>query len=107
MKLKHFIATHTFHSDKVKKEYLKFVKHRKKNAEWFENVPKRGNAQLHQLFIGKADFFFCHWYAESESAIIEALSEAGADQYIITMATEVGVPKIDLDKMTVLMGKIK
>ena len=30
MKLKHFIATHTFHSDKVKKEYLKFVKHRKK-----------------------------------------------------------------------------
>ncbi len=39
--------------------------------------------------------------------MIEALSEAGADQYIITMATEVGVPKIDLDKMTVLMGKIK
>ena len=30
MRLKHFIATHTFHSDKVKKEYLKFVKHRKK-----------------------------------------------------------------------------
>ena len=86
---------------------MKFVKHRKKNSEWFENVPKRENAQLHQLFIGKADFFFCHWYAESESAIIEALSEAGADQYIITMATEVAVPKIDLDKMNILMGKIK
>ena len=26
---------------------------------------------------------------------------------MITMATEVGVPKIDLDKMTMLMGKIK
>ena len=107
MKLKHFIATHTFHSDKVKKVYLKFVKHRKKNAQWFENVPKRKNAQLNQLFIGKADFFFCHWYTESESAIIEALTEAGADQYIITMATEVGVPKIDLNKMNILMGKIK
>ena len=107
MKLKHFIATHTFHSDKVKKEYFKFVKHRKKNAEWFENVPKKENAQLHQLFIGKEDFFFCHWYAESENAIIETLSEAGADQYMITMATEVGIPKIDLHKMTMLMRKIK
>ena len=45
----------------------------KKNAEWFENVPKKENAQLHQLFIGKADFFFCHWYAENESAIIEKI----------------------------------
>ena len=57
--------------------------------------------------LGRQIFSFCHWYAESESAIIEALSEAGDDQYILTMATEVGVPKIDLDKMTDLMGKIK
>ena len=58
-------------------------------------------------WMGNDDFFFCHWYAESENAIIESLSEAGADQYMITMATEVGIPKIDLDRMTVLMGKIK
>ena len=45
-------------SDKVKIEYFKFVLHRKKNAQWFENVPKRENAQLYQFFIGKADFFF-------------------------------------------------
>ena len=107
MKLKHFIATHTFHSDKVKKEYLKFVKHRKKNVDWFENVPKREDAQLLQLFIGRADFFFCHWYAESENTIIEALSQAGADQYMITMAIEIGMPKIDLQKMTALMKRIK
>ena len=107
MKLKHFIATHTFHSDKVKRNIWSLLGNEKKNADWFENVPKREDAQLHQLFIGKADFFFCHWYAESENAIIETLSEAGADQYMITMATEVGVPKIDLDKMTMLMGKIK
>ena len=66
----------------------------------------RMRSYINCLF-GKADFFFCHWYAESENAIIETLSDAGADQYMITMATEVGIPKIDLDKMTMLMGKIK
>ena len=45
-KLKHFIATHTFNSDKAKKEYMKFIKHRKSNKDWFENVPKRDDAKL-------------------------------------------------------------
>ena len=40
MKLKHFIATHTFHSDKVKKEYLKFVKQRKKMPIGLKMYPR-------------------------------------------------------------------
>ena len=109
--LDYYLATHTFNSDAKKKELLKRIKGRP-NDVWVSMMndpsnPFHERARVVQVFIGKADFFFCHWYAESESAIIEALSEPGADQYIITMATEVGVPKIDLDKMTVLMGKIK
>ena len=107
IKLKHFIATHTFNSDKAKKEYMKFVKHRKRNVEWFENVPKRDDAKLYQLFIGKADFFFCHWFAESENAIIETLSQAGADEFMITMAIEISTPKMDLEKMKSLIETIK
>ena len=106
MKLKHFIATHTFHSDKVKKEYLKFVKQRKKNADWFENVPKREDAQLHQLFIGKADFFFCHWYAESEQAIIDKLSTLGADDFCITMATKTKKPVVDQKELENMLLKV-
>ena len=107
IKLKHFIATHTFNSDKAKKEYMKFVKHRKRNVQWFENVPKIDDAKLYQLFIGKADFFFCHWFAESESAIIETLSQAGADDFMITMAIEISTPKMDLEKMKSLIETIK
>ena len=106
MKLKHFIATHTFHSDKVKKEYLKFVKHRKKNADWFENVPKRENAQLHQLFIGKADFFFCHWYAESEQVIIDKLASIGADDLFITMAVKTKKPIADTDELEKMRNQL-
>ena len=106
-KLKHFIATHTFNSDKAKKEYMKFIKHRKSNKDWFENIPKRDDAELYQLFIGKADFFFCHWHAESENAIIDTLSQSGADEFMITMAIEISTPKMDLEKMRFLIEKIK
>ena len=106
-KLKHFIATHTFNSDKAKKEYMKFIKHRKSNKDWFENVPKRDDAKLYQLFTGKADFFFCHWQAESENAIIDTLSKSGANEFMITMAFEINTPKMDLERMRFLIEKIK
>ena len=36
-KLKHYIATHTFHSAKVRKEFREVNSHRKKNSDWFGN----------------------------------------------------------------------
>ena len=53
------------------------------------------------------DFFFCHWFAESENAIIETLSQAGADDFMITMAIEISTPKMDLEKMKSLIETIK
>ena len=35
IKLKHFIATHTFHSSGKMKEFRAAFKHRKKNSDWF------------------------------------------------------------------------
>ena len=86
-KLKHFIATHTFHSTKSKKDFFSLVKHRKTNSDWFgnetaemkenffkllksrnllddDNITEKNSddyALLLLLFIGRGEFFFCHW----------------------------------------------
>ena len=49
--------------------------------------------------IGKDDFFFCHWYAESEDAIIEALEKVGFNDLIVTMPNEMQ-RYISIDKPT-------
>ena len=37
LKLKHYIATHTFHSSDALKGFKSAFKHRKKNSDWFNN----------------------------------------------------------------------
>ena len=59
-------------------------------------------ARVVQVFIGKADFFFCHWYAESEQIITDKLASIGADDLFITMVEKTKKPIADpeeLDKM--------
>ena len=65
---------------------MKRIKGRK-NDEWVSMMndpsnPFHERARVVQVFIGKADFFFCHWYAESEQAIIDKLSFLGADDFL-------------------------
>ncbi len=50
-----------------------------------------------QIFLGKGDFFFYHWKAIDKQVIIERLSGAGLEQFIVTMATPVDFPKMSLD----------
>ena len=38
--------------------------------------------------MGREEFFFCHWYAESEEAIHDALANLGLDKIVVTMANE-------------------
>ena len=133
IKLKHFIATHTFHSSDKMKEFRAAFKHRKKNSDWFNtetpetkeyffntlrdrqivNEAERKNFNqsnyviLYQFFLGKGDFFFCHWYAIDEQAIIDRLSAAGADKFFITMATVIDPPKINVEVMQSYLQKLK
>ena len=133
MKLKHFIATHTFHSSGKMKEFRGAFKDRKKNSdcintetpetkEYFFNTlrdrqivneAERNNFNqsdyiiLYQFFLGKGDFFFCHWYAIDEQAIIDRLSAAGADKFFITMATVIDPPKINVEVMQSYLQKLK
>ena len=133
MKLKHFIATHTFHSSGKMKEFRGAFKDRKRNSDWFNsetpetkeyffntlrdrqivNEAERNNFNqsdyiiLYQFFLGKGDFFFCHWYAIDEQAIIDRLAAAGADKFFITMATVIDPPKINVEVMQSYLQKLK
>ena len=132
-KLKHFIATHTFHSTKSKKDFFSLVKYRKINSDWFgnetkemkknffkllkgrnllddDNISEKNSddyALLLQLFIGRGEFFFCHWYAIDEQTINDRLSVTSGEKFFITMATQVDGPKIYVDKLTKYMQKLK
>ena len=133
IKLKHFIATHTFHSSGKMKEFRAAFKHRKKNSDWFNtetpetkeyffntlrdrqivteaernNFNQSNYVILYQFFLGKGDFFFCHWYAIDERAIIDRLAAAGADKFFITMATVIDPPKINVEVMQSYLQKLK
>ena len=109
--LNHYLATHTFHSDKIKKEYYRSIKSRKNN-DWFAEInnpdhPLHEKAKVVQVFIGREDFFFCHWYAESEQVILEKLTSLGADEVIITMANKIEAPKMNKCFISDLLSKIK
>ena len=132
-KLKHFIATHTFHSTKSKKDFFSLVKYRKINSDWFgnettemkqnffkllkgrnllddDNISEKNSddyALLLQLFIGRGEFFFCHWYAIDEQTINDRLSVTSGEKFFITMATQVDGPKRYVDKLTKYMQKLK
>ena len=73
MPLKHFIATHTFISDETKKEYFKNCKGLS-SKEWFRYA-KNERAKCIQHWMGASDFFFCHWIAADEDAILDFLNE--------------------------------
>ena len=133
IKLRHFIATHTFHSSGKMKEFRSAFKHRKKNSDWFNtetpemkeyffntlrdrqivteaernNFNQSNYVILYQFFLGKGDFFFCHWYSIDEQAIIDRLAAAGADKFFITMATVIDPPKINVEVMQSYLQKLK
>ena len=53
----YYLATHTFHSDEKRKQYMKRIKGRK-NDEWVSMMNDPGNpfhekARVVQVFIGK------------------------------------------------------
>ena len=64
-------------------------------------------AKVVQVFIGREDFFFCHWYAESEQVILEKLTSLGADEVIVTMASKIEAPKMNKSFISDLLSKIK
>ena len=57
------------------------------DAEFFAGL-KTEKAETLQHWMGKDDFFFCHWYAEDEQSIIDVLEKVGLNDVIVTMPSE-------------------
>ena len=54
----------------------------------FFTTSKNEHVKCVQHWMGTGDFFFCHWIAESEDAILDFLIEGGEDQFFHTMCAE-------------------
>ena len=59
-----------------------------------------------QFFIGKGDFFFCHWMAIDEQSIIDRQSSVGSDKYFITLVTNIDKPKMTVEAILPLISKL-
>ena len=106
----YYLATFTLNSNAKKKELLKRIKGRP-NDVWVSMMndpsnPFHDRARVVQVFIGKADFFFCHWYAESEQVIIDKLASIGADDLFITMAVKTKKPIADTDELEKMRNQL-
>ena len=83
-KKKHFMCTHTWQSDEAKSMAMSVSITDKE----FFSIYTTDKAECLQHWMGNSEFFFCHWFAESEDAIHEALELAGDAELILTVAYE-------------------
>ena len=83
---KHFICTHTWNNAESRDEALNSMK-QMTDKEFFDLL-RTEKAETMQHWMGKDDFFFCHWYAESEDAIYESLEKSGFSSFMITLPSQ-------------------
>ena len=83
---KHFLCTHTWATADAREQFLKDTKD-VTDRQMFEGF-KTEKAELLQNWMGKEDFFYCHWYAEDEDAIFAALDQMGANAIMVSMPSE-------------------
>ena len=86
MAKKHFMCTHTWLNEEAKKQGTEFTS-AMTDKEFFDSV-KSDKAETLAHWMGKEDFFFCHWYAESADDIMDVLDKGGFHELMITMPSE-------------------
>ena len=80
MAMKHYMAVHTFFSDDARRAYFA-TPNSKTEKEWGQMTNAVKGAKCRQTWTGTEEFFFCHWEAESEEAIHQAIRYFGVDKY--------------------------
>ena len=83
---KHFICTHTWLNEDAKKQGTEFTSNMTEQ-EFFDSV-KTDKAETLAHWMGKEDFFYCHWFAEDEDAIFDALEGIGGNDFMATLPIE-------------------
>ena len=105
MAKKHYICTHTWSNTDTIKDVL--AQQSEMTVREFFAGLKSDKAETLQHWMGKDDFFFCHWHAIDEQSIIDRLASNGGDKFFITMATLIDPPKINVDRMQTYLQKLK
>ena len=85
MTRKTYIAIHTYISDDAKKQMLTtpYEEDKQTDVEW-EKKWTFDKSKCVEAWMGNDDFFFCHWEAEEEQDIHNALELNGLDQFCVT-----------------------
>ena len=86
MAKKHLMCTHTFLEDEAKKMF-EDASLDMTDRDMFAAV-KTEKAEMLGHWRGEEDFFFCHWYAESEDDILENLEKVGFNSLMNTLPNE-------------------
>ena len=77
MTRKRYIAIHTFHSDKSKEAFYAFNAENPQTDQEMLEAWTFEKCQLAATWFSDDDFFFCHWLAESDQDIHQALKLTG------------------------------
>ena len=77
------MATHTWTSNEARDKVIE-MNSGMTEEEFFSGL-KTEKAETLQHWMGKDDFFFCHWIAESEDQIYQQLEEWGLQDLLNTL----------------------
>ena len=86
---KHFMCTHAFFDDDAKQAF-EDASIGMTDRQIFEMM-KGEKAEMLGHWRGNDDFFFCHWYAEDEDAIIDHLDKVGFNTLMNTLPNEMPI----------------
>ena len=86
---KYFMCTHAFFDDEAKQAF-EDASNGITDHQIFEMM-KGEKAEMLGHWGGNDDFFFCHWYAEDEEAIIDHLDKVGFNTLMNTLPNEIPI----------------
>ena len=91
MTMKRFMAIHTFHSDETKAAMAAMTSDDTNTQKEWAASWKFEKCQCVETWIGNDDFFFCHWLAETDEDIHNALRKNGLDELVFTTCYEANI----------------
>ena len=102
---KHFLCTHTWTNEQARDQFLNIIG-QMTDREYLAAVSTE-QAELLQTWLGQDDFFFCHWFADSEEAIHSAIELSGTHELIVTLASQAPIVVSSFDlKDTKLLNRL-
>ena len=88
MAMRRYMAIHTFHSEKAKEAMWAMASEDNSSQKDWAKAWSFDNCRCLATWSGDDDFFFCHWLAETEEDIHNALKENQLDVFVFTACYE-------------------